>query len=89
MREPYLHVTFRHGRSIAAYYYLPRGASQKSARTKCVEPGLIIDFAVKGHAIGVETTAPARMSLTALNAVLSELGQPPATEADLVPLLAA
>ena len=30
MKERYLEVTFRHGRPIAAYYYLPRSADQKS-----------------------------------------------------------
>ena len=29
MKEPYLEVTFRHGRPIAAYYYLPRQANQR------------------------------------------------------------
>jgi hypothetical protein len=89
MKEPYLEVTFRHGKAIAAYYYLPRVAGQKSVRTKRVEPGLVIDFAADGRAIGIEMTAPAKVSLTALNAVLDELGQPPATEADLAPVLAA
>ena len=89
MREPYLEVTFRHGRAIAAYYYLPRATDQKSARTRRVEPGLVIDFTADGQAIGIEITAPAKVSLTALNAVLQELGQAPASEADLAPVLAA
>jgi len=89
MKEPYLEVTFRHGRPIAAYYYLPRGTDQKSARTRRVEPGLVIDFTAEGQPIGIEITAPAKVSLAALNAVLKELGQAPATEADLAPVLAA
>lgn len=89
MKEPYLEVTFRHGRPIAGYYYLPREAGQKSARTRRVEPGLIIDFTAEGQAIGIEITAPAKVSLAALNAVLKELGQAPASEADLAPVLAA
>ena len=89
MKEPYLEVTFRHGRPIAAYYYLPRGASQRSARTRRVEPGLVIDFTADGQAIGIEITAPAKISLAALNAVLTELGQAPASKADLAPVLAA
>jgi hypothetical protein len=89
MREPYLEVTFRHGRAIAAYYYLPREANQKSARTRRTEPGLIIDFTADGQAIGIEITAPTKVSLAALNEVLSELGQAPASEADLAPMLAA
>ena len=89
MREPYLEVTFRHGRALAAYYYLPRTTDQKSARSRRVEPGLVIDFTADGQAIGIEITAPAKVSLAALNAVLQELGQAPASEADLAPVLAA
>ena len=89
MKERYLEVTFRHGRPIAAYYYLPRETSQRSVRTRRVEPGLVIDFADDGHAIGIEITAPAKLSLAGLNSVLRELGHPPATEADLAPVLAA
>lgn len=89
MKEPYLEVTFRHGQPMAAYYYLPREAGEKSARTRRVEPGLVIDFTTEGRAIGIEITAPAKVSLAALNAVLKELGHPPASQADLAPLLAA
>ena len=89
MKERYLEVTFRHGRPIAAYYYLPREANQKSARTRRVEPGLIIDFTADGQAIGIEITAPAKVSLAALNKVLTELGHAPANETDLAPVLAA
>ena len=89
MKEPYLEVTFRHGRPLAAYYYLPRNTNQKSARTRRVEPGLVIDFTVDGEAIGIEITAPAKVSLPALNAVLRELGHAPASQADLAPVLAA
>jgi uncharacterized protein DUF2283 len=89
MKEPYLEVTFRHGRPVAAYYYLPRDANQKSARTRRIEPGLVIDFTAEGQAIGIEITAPAKVSVAALNAVLEELGQAPASEADLAPVLAA
>jgi hypothetical protein len=89
MKDRYLEVTFRHGRPIAAYYYLPRGADQKSVRTRRVEPGLIIDFAPNDQAIGIEITAPALVSLASLNAVLQDLGHAPATEADLAPVLAA
>jgi Protein of unknown function (DUF2283) len=89
MKEPYLEVTFRHGRPIAAYYYLPRHTNQKSTRTRRVEPGLVIDFTADGQAIGIEITTPAKMSLAALNEVLHELGHAPASEADLAPVLAA
>ena len=89
MKQRYLEVTFRHGRPIAAYYYLPRRADQKSVRTQRVEPGMVIDFAADGQAIGIEITAPDMLSLPDLNAVLEQLGHAPATEADLSPVLAA
>lgn len=89
MREPYLEVTFRHGRPIAAYYYLPRRPGQKSYRTRRAEPGMVIDFGRGGRPIGIEITAPAKLSLAALNQVLRELGFQPVKRADLAPVLAA
>ncbi len=89
MREPFLEVTFRHGRALAAYLYLPRDPEEKSARTKRVEPGLIIDFTAAGKPIGIEITAPGKISLAVINRVLEELGRSPVTQADLAPLLAA
>jgi hypothetical protein len=89
MKQSYLEVTFRHGRAIAAYYYLPRETDQKSARTRRVEPGLVVDFASDGQPIGIEITAPSMVSVAALNAVLTDLGCPAATQADLAPLAAA
>ena len=47
MKESYLEVTFRHGRPMAAYYHLPREAGQRSVRTRRVEPGLVIDYAME------------------------------------------
>ncbi|MGH7406156.1 MAG: DUF2283 domain-containing protein [Candidatus Methylomirabilales bacterium] len=89
MKEPYLEVTFRRGRPMAAYYYLPRRPGQKSVRTRRVEPGMVIDFARGGRPIGIEFTAPSRLSVAALNRVLRDLGFPPVTREDLAPVLAA
>lgn len=89
MKETYLEVTFRRGRPVAAYYYLPRRPGQKSVRTRRVEPGMVIDFACGGQPIGIELTAPSKLSVAALNRVLRELGFPPVTREDLAPLLAA
>lgn len=88
MRGGYLEVTFRHGRPVAAYRYLPRRPRQKSHRTVPIEPGLVIDFACDGHAIGVEITAPSKLSVPRLNRVLRDLGVPPLTRRDLAPLTA-
>jgi uncharacterized protein YuzE len=89
MNEPYLEVTFRRGRAFAAYLYLPRQADEKSASTKRVEPGMVVDFGPSGNPIGIEITAPGQISLSAINAVLQDLGLSPVTQTDLAPLLAA
>lgn len=89
MSEPYLEVTYRHGRPLAAYFYLPRTRARKSVRTRRVEPGLIIDFAANGQALGIEITAPEQLTLAALNRVLRDLGAAPVRKADISPLLAA
>jgi len=89
MKEPYLEVTFRHGRAMAAYLYLPRQADEKSTSTKRVEPGMVVDFSASGKPIGIEITAPHQITLQAINDVLEDLGVPPLADADLAPLLAA
>lgn len=89
MKEPYLEVTFRHGRALAAYYYLPRRPGQKSYRTVRVEPGLVIDFNRRGRPIGIEITAPSRLSLAVLNRVLKQFGLATVRRNDLAPLRAA
>lgn len=89
MSEPYLEVTFRHGRPLAGYLYLPRRPGEKSYRSSRVEPGLVIDFSRNGRAIGVEITAPSKTSLAVINRLLRELGMPVLTRNDLAPLRAA
>ncbi len=89
MNNSYLEVTFRHGRPLAAYYYLPRRPKDKSHRTRRVEPGLVIDLTGDGRAIGIEIVAPDKLTLTVFNRVLRELGFPPLKRADLAPLVAA
>ena len=89
MRKRYLEVTFRRGRPIAAYFYLPRRPGERSSRTVRVEPGLIIDYSKGGDPIGIEITAPGKLSLATINRVLKGLGLPSVTRADLAPLLAA
>jgi hypothetical protein len=89
MKEPYLEVTFRRGRPIAAYYYLPRRPGQKSYRSVRIEPGLIVDLGRGGKPIGIEITAPGLVSHTILNRVLKQFGFPAVKSGDLAPLVAA
>ena len=89
MKETYLEVTFRHGKPIAAYYYLPRRPGQKSYRSVPIEAGLVIDFGRSGKPIGIEITAPGLVSPATLNRVLRRFGLPVVKAADLEPLKAA
>jgi hypothetical protein len=50
---------------------------------------MVIDFARDDRPIGIEITAPSRLTVAALNRVLRELGFAPVTRQELVPVLAA
>jgi hypothetical protein len=89
MKEAYLEVTYRHGVLLAAYLHLPASGRRKSVRTRRVEPGLVIDFAANAQPLGIEITAPAQLTLAALNRVLRDLGCAPVRRADIAPLRAA
>jgi uncharacterized protein YuzE len=89
MREPYLEVTYRHGRALAGYYYLPQRPGQKSYRCREMGPGLIVDFTRSGKPIGIEIVEPSLVTVAAINRVLRQLKKPTLTRKDLVPLKAA
>ncbi|MBM4106497.1 MAG: DUF2283 domain-containing protein [Phycisphaerae bacterium] len=89
MSHPYLEVTFRQGRALAAYLYLPRTSRDRSSRSVVASPGLVVDYTSKGKPIGVEIISPATVSLSAINRVLRDIGAVPIKRADLEPLRAA
>lgn len=89
MQQRYLEMTFRNGKALAAYLYLPRQTDDRSVRTEEIEPGLIIDFAADGRPIGIEITRPSGIVVAAINRALAAVGQPPATAEELQPLVAA
>ena len=89
MKHSYLEVTYRKGRPLAAYYYLPRRDGDRSARTERAEGGLVIDYSCDGRAIGIEITSPSRLKLSQLNGVLERLGHEPVADAELAPLASA
>jgi len=89
MKHSYLEVTFRRGRPLAAYYYLPRRDGDSSVRTERASGGLVVDFAADGRPIGIEITAPTQLVLGQLNALLQKLGHGPVAREDLAPLAAA
>ena len=88
MNRRYLDVTYRNGKPVAAYLYLPRNPDDRSARTEKREGRLLIDFAADGRAIGIEITAPATLSLDVLNRALGAVDQKPATASEFAPLAA-
>jgi uncharacterized protein YuzE len=89
MKHAYLEVTYRKGRPVAAYYYLPRIDGDKSARTERAADGLLVDYSADGRAIGIEISSPARFDLSSLNQLLTRLGHCPVRREDIAPLLAA
>jgi uncharacterized protein YuzE len=89
MKHAYLEVTYRKGRAVAAYYYLPRRDGDKSVRTERVNGGLLVDLASDGRAIGIEISSPSRVNLPVLNKLLVRLGFDPIGSQELGPLAGA
>ena len=87
--DAYLEVTFRHGQPFAAYLHLHRQPRQRPTKQRRVEPGMVVDLAADGTAVGIELTAPSQVSLPVLNKLLKELGLAPMQRIDLAPLTAA
>lgn len=89
MKDRYLEVTFRKGRPLAAYLYLPRQSGARSVRTEKVGAAIVVDFGEGGEPIGIEITAPLHVSVEEINAVLEQLGQRALTQEEYTPLAAA
>jgi uncharacterized protein YuzE len=89
MKHRYLEVTFRRGRPLAAYLYLPRAAHAKSARTEDAGSGLRVDYDAHGVPIGIEITAPTAVTVAHVNALLAKLGVSGVEPEDWAPLRAA
>jgi hypothetical protein len=87
MTQRFLEITYRRGRAVAAYLYLPRKADDKSARTERMDGGLLLDYADDGRPIGVEITAPGKFAISALNAALNVAGAEPVAPDEVAPLL--
>lgn len=89
MKDRYLEITFRKGKPVAAYLYLPREPGEKSKRTEKGGNGLLIDYGKDGRPIGIEITAPDQISDRVLNDLLTKLNVRPVEPGELSPLLAA
>lgn len=89
MKHRYLEVTFRKGKPVAAYLYLPRAVGASAVRTADAGNGLRIDYDAQGRALGIELTAPRLATVDQLNAVMVMLGQEPMQPQEWAPLRAA
>lgn len=88
MIQRYLEVTYRKGKPLAAYLYFQRQPGDSSSRTEKRADGLVIDYAVDGRPIGIEITAPSKVTLSGLNETLASVGLAALPPDDLAPLLA-
>lgn len=86
MRDRYLEVTFRKGKFLAAYLYLPRKVGEKSEKVEKIDDGILIDYGTDGHPIGIEITTLRQLNLESLNRILARLGVKPVHKEELEPL---
>ena len=89
MKGRYLEVTYRDGRPLAAYLYLPRSGKPKSVRTERAAPGILVDYAADGAPIGLELPVPTEVTANNVNRVLEKLGLGAMAPEELAPLHAA
>ena len=89
MRECYFEVTFRHGKPMAAYYYLPRSEGDTSARVEKRSARMLVDLTSDGRPIGIEISIPSLVTVDAVNAILQSYGSQPIPESELAPLRSA
>jgi hypothetical protein len=86
MHECYLEVTFRNGKPLAAYYYLPRKEGDTSDRVAKHGAGLVVDLSKDGRPIGIEIAIPSLVTVDAVNKILESYGFQPIAATELAPL---
>lgn len=89
MSRHYLEVTYRRGKPLAAYLYLPRRPGDTSVRVEPHGPGYLVDRADDGRPIGIEMPSPSLITADGLNRVLSELGLDPVDSEEIAPACSA
>jgi len=89
MKTLSIQITYRKGKPLAAYIYLPHEPGNKSVRCEELQPGLIVDFDAEGKALGIEVITPTATSIDEVHQVFEKLGLEHPDPTDLQPLLAA
>jgi uncharacterized protein YuzE len=88
LKHPYLEITYRKGKPFAGYLYLSDTRPQEPCRTEEVRPGVLVDIAADGEALGIEFLSPGSVTTEDLQAITRRLhGVEVATE-DLSPVMA-
>jgi uncharacterized protein YuzE len=62
---------------------------EKSCKTTKANQGLVIDYGESGNPIGIEITAPSKVTADDINRVLEKLGLSKISNEELAPLRAA
>ena len=88
MSRPYLEITYRQGKPLAAYLYLQRKAGDSAVRSER-HNGFVVDYNSDGHPIGVEFVRVGSIDLAALNHLLAAENEAVLSPGDLAPLTAA
>jgi uncharacterized protein YuzE len=89
MNDRYIEITYRKGKVVAAYLYLPRQPREKVKKATKAAEGILVDYGKGGRPIGIEITAPQQVSRQAIEQVITQLNLPPFADDELKPLLAA
>ena len=88
MKNKYLEITYRKGKVMAAYLYLPREVGEKSIRTEKFIEGILIDYGKFNQPIGIEITDPRKIRANIINEILSRIENISVQAEDFAPLLA-
>jgi hypothetical protein len=86
MQERYLEITYRQGKPVAAYLYLPRHEDDKSLRVVQEERGILVDLTEGDRPIGIEILSPEHVSLATINGVLAKYALPLLDLQEMAPL---
>jgi hypothetical protein len=86
MSQPYLEVTYRKGKPLAAYLYLSRQPGDTADRSEPIDDVLVVDRATDGRPIGIEILDPRAVTLDRLNELLRGLHLAEVEPAELAPL---
>ncbi len=87
--QRYLEVTFRRGRAMAAYLYLPRRAGDTVESSRELGDALVVDYSLDGRVIGLDIVDPAALGPEEIVRALRSLGVTDVTSEEFRPLAAA